>query len=456
MIANHFFSSFKKGAIIWIFCWCIFSVTGAKGQTEQELKADWVSGCKIIRDIHPAMGLYLKSTQIDSIEAAVLAQNRLKDKRSLYKNLCNLMAKLACVHSNVLPTADLIPENLYPQEGALNIKGGKLIYQKKDANTEFKAVAGRPWKDVYTEIKAVFPGDGPNSTYPEAAAQLNPTYNLRKVIYPHDEIVFTKMNGEQEAIKFNKLPEVLIQGRKPFKREVELFRKRGQSDTVYFSLPSFGATVPYRKINKSLKAIAQNKPDVLIIDLRYNTGGSFPKALQLASEFSDSTIRLKSRQLKRIKLRKHIPILSRFIAKYTVFWSSLMTGGLPKRDSEGFYYAYRLKAKGNKLSYCKKLVLLTGPFTLSAGSMAASYLKHYGNAEVWGTASGGTSSGSQGTHIFAVKLKHSGIKIEIPLSRLEHEIKGTNPGDLIMPDKGPSSIPSAEKMRVEWEKLAID
>lgn len=423
----------------------VLLVIPAWGQNSEELKADWHQACKLVREAHPAMGLFITKQEVDSLEQLIPETYPEMDKVQLLKSLQELFFKLGCVHSAVIPTDDLYPKQLYPDSGALILQSGELYHFKPTMKLKVIEVEGQAWRQVFLHLKTMYPGDGPLSTYAEGIISRNVSWSLRRWFLGKDTLNVIYENNQKGAIVFNHPPRALLGSYSPIEKRIKLFKSK-EGDTAFLSVPSFGSQVTKRQIRGCLKALIKKPSKVVFIDLRDNTGGGFPKVLELVKHFSDSTITLKALHPKGLKLRGNISVWHRFMAQYTVFWSIVTQGGVPHFDSKSFYYELRKKPTASEKVPFEKLMVLTNELTLSSGSMAASYLKHYGKAKIWGKEGGGTACGSQGTHIFEVRLKHSKIKIQLPLSRLEHGIQGLKNSDLVWVDSS-AQEPSLQKVK---------
>ncbi|MCL2651360.1 MAG: S41 family peptidase [Candidatus Azobacteroides sp.] len=120
----------------------------------------------------------------------------------------------------------------------------------------------------------------------------------------------------------------------------------------------------------------------LIVDLRYNSGGSLESAVDLASML------VKNRSTKEVFLRGE--------------YNSILTKAIVQQEGESALYSYFVDTIANKNKQAlpnvgdllQNLVILTGPYTASASEMVINGLKPYMNVTLLGDTTIGKNVGS--------------------------------------------------------------
>jgi len=183
----------------------------------------------------------------------------------------------------------------------------------------------------------------------------------------------------------------------------------------------------YRKVFRQLK---DENIENLVLDLRYNGGGSLVNSYRLLSYLLDSTqtVTLKT-HIKKYPLKRHAR--GNLTFKFTRF--GLRT--ISKRRVSGDTVFYTQKIKPNKKHhYNKNLYVLINDGTFSASCIVSAYLQESGRAKFIGSETSGAKEGCNAGITPYYTLPNTKIKARIPAFRIIHDINPELTGHGILPD----------------------
>lgn len=187
-------------------------------------------------------------------------------------------------------------------------------------------------------------------------------------------------------------------------------------------------TKAYRKIFKQLE---KNKTENLIIDLRYNGGGSLGNSMLLMKYLLDEPVKQTSyTTIKKYPLKKYTKgnAMFRLTRVYFKLFSKKRVNG------DTTYFTMKIKPR-KKNHYNNKIYVLTNGGSFSASCLVGAYLKETNRATFIGRETGGTIEGCNAVITAYYKLPNTKAKVRVPTFRLLHDVytKG-NTGHGIIPD----------------------
>lgn len=410
-----------------------------------------------IMQIHPAIGLYKTRTHYDSLlsEHINSLTDSLTERQFRFKSK-QIIQQLHCAHTDMsysktfskklkktklnFPRYYLMPVNdtVYVL-GGLNKKTDTLL-KPGDIVTHINQI---PADSFYRFAQKLITVDGYIKESKQLYAQLGYAgYYLSLLNYP-DSIEYTyKRNGIKNKIKIASINTLNIPEYRIKKRDDSLFitykkaRMRyryldEEKKTMHFHISGFSHrkfTKGYRKIFKELK---NNRTENLIIDLRYNGGGSLSNCHELLTYLLD-TVQTQTTftALKNYPMRKYTK--GNLMFKFTRMYFHIF--GKHTRISDTDRYVLKIKPN-KKYHYTKNLIVLINGGSFSASCVVAAYLKETGRGVFVGRETGGTIEGCNAIITPKYKLPNTKTIVRIPTFRLMHDVyKKPFTGRGIMPD----------------------
>ncbi len=416
---------------------------------------------RIMRDailkIHPVIGIYegrnhyenLFENFINSLtDSLTEKQFRIKTKQ--------LLEKLHCGHTDIMyskeyqkilkktklnfPRYYLLPveDKVYVLAG-LNRKYDTILKQ----GTIITKINGIAADSFYRFGQSVITIDGNIQETKKLYGQLGYSgYYLTMLNYPDTLVYEYKVKDSLKtlvspALKTLNIPEYSLR-KKPdsllikYKKAKINYRfldddkKTCYMHVVAFSHKKFGKA--YKKIFKQLK---NNGTENLIIDLRYNGGGSLTNSYVLSKYLLNTETTQSSYTLiKKYPYKKYTK--GNVMFKLTRFFFKVYA----KKTSIGDTDKYVMKIKPYKKNhYNNKIYVLINGGSFSASCLVGAYLKETGRATFIGRETGGTLEGCNAVITPYYKLPNTKTKVRVPTFRLIHDVnKKGNTGRGILPD----------------------
>jgi hypothetical protein len=428
-----------------------------KKYSPAQLQVDATIMKDAILKIHPVIGIYKSRGYYDSLFSAFKAsitdsmterQFRIKSKQ--------VIEKLHCAHTDIsysntyvkalkkaklnFPRYYLLPVNdtVYVL-GGLNKKTDTLL-KPGDIITH---LSGLPADSFYRLGQELITVDGYIRESKKLYAQLGySAYYLYGLNYP-DTIHYRYIrNNETKELKVASLNTLNIPEYNLKRKDDSLFvrykkarmRYRFMDEdkkTMHLHIAGFSHrkfTKAYRKIFKQLK---ENKTENLILDLRYNGGGSLSNCQHLLSYLTDTVYEQTTfTALKRYPMQRYTS--GNLLFKFTRLYFHLNARHTRKNDTD--YYVMKIKPV-KKYRFTKNLTVLINGGSFSASCVVSAYLKETGRAVFIGRETGGTIEGCNAIITPKYKLPNTKSLVRIPTFRLVHDVyKKPFSGRGIMPD----------------------
>ncbi len=285
---------------------------------------------------------------------------------------------------------------------------GKDYYLKLGFGSYYPALFGR--RDTFTvQFKA--------SGFEQSGVSL-----LKEVKYP--------------AVKIKNVPAIPV-----FPKEDTLFTVCKKANLKYKFIDSGNKTMvlrlgsfsrrryakAYRNIFRKMK---ENNSDNLVLDLRYNGGGSLENSYKLLGYLLDSSQTQTLRTgIKNYPDRKHV--------KGNI-WFKLMRFGFKHiakkktiHDTDNYVYTIKPVKKNH---FSKKVFVLINGGSFSASCLVAAYLKYNNRAVFIGEETAGAMEGCNAGVTPYYKLPNTKIKVRVPAFRIAHDVCPQITGHGIIPD----------------------
>ena len=368
-----------------------------------------------------------------------------------YRKIKPLYGQIGCLHTGV----SLSPEydnylgktsTLIPIEVFINNEKQVFItkYYSTDQSiplkSEILSINDRPIKEILKTLFKAIPSDGYNET--EKILLLNHRFAFwyQTVIDINENFeISIKSEEATETYKLKGVAKEIFPTMESLEssndKQLE-FEIRG--NTGILMVHSFAKTViknngqNFKKfIKTTFKTIKAKRIQNLIVDLRYNTGGTDGNAVFLASHFFDKPFRYWDKIEVTEDLAKEIKGLVRVVYGKPIKKDTTYLWRKSKFTNEFNYYETQKPAKYN---FNGQTYILTNGLCLSSCGDVTAILSHNKKAKVLGQESGGGFQGNTSGIIPTSKIP-TGLVITIPLQKYTNAVDlNKNFGHGTMPD----------------------
>lgn len=395
----------------------LFSQVNKTFSSEEKFPADslktWTSMLmNKLSEAHPGFYRYTTEKEFDSLISSTI--NDFTDSLNTieyYRKIKPLIAQIGCLHTAVT-LSDTYEKfidqksNLIPIEVFIDESNQVFITKNHSKNKSLKiesqvlAINGKPINEIVDILMNSIPSDGYNTTlktlmlnhrfalWYRSIIDLNDSFEIKTKF--NDAIEIYTLNGVSSAI-FESMKSILSENSKQLGFEVT-------DNIAVLSVKSFGKSYiknndqNFKKYIKSVfKTIDKQQITNLIIDLRYNSGGTDGNAVFLASHFFDKPFRYWNSIEVTDKVAKQIKGMMRiFYPKPEKIDSTyLWKGALLSQEFD--YYKIQ---KPNKNNFKGNVYIITNGLCMSSCSDLVAILSENNKAIVVGQETGGGFQGN--------------------------------------------------------------
>jgi hypothetical protein len=428
-----------------------------KKYSPAQLKQDATVMRDAILKIHPVVGIYNTRPYYEKLFNDFIASlnDSLTEKQFRIRTKA-VIEKLHCGHTDILysdkylktlkkskfnfPRYYLVPvdDKVYVL-GGLNKRADTLL----KPGTRITKINGVPADSFYRFAQSIITIDGYIKEAKKLYAQMGyASYYLTLLNYPDTINYEYVLHGKTQVLKsptFNAVNIPDFQWRKKddslyvrYKRAKLRYRYMDdEKKTMHLNIQAFSHrkyTKAYRKIFRQLK---KNKTENLVIDLRYNGGGSLSNSQLLLKYLLNEPVKQTSyTTIKKYPLRKY----TRGNIVFRITRGFFKIYGTTRKCGDTSFYTIKIKPK-KKWHYDKNIYVLTNGGSFSASCLVGAYLKETHRAVFVGRETGGTIEGCNAVITPYYKLPNTKTKVRVPTFRLLHDVytKG-NTGRGIIPD----------------------
>lgn len=291
-------------------------------------------------------------------------------------------------------------------------------------------------------------GDGYNNSFQHAIASIYfPRHysllfgararNRIKVRYADGSTAFVDAPGLPRA----ELIKRMRSGAKPPPAERTILRYRDmilRQDTLFprlaiLQLGGFPSGKYKKFYRKAFHWIQKHQISDLAIDLRYNTGGNVHNMEYLCANILDTSFQYAYERQKHTHIAQFFDLRGKFVIG--LIWMKYhLSPGLKRADkSDQLVRIWETKPR-RKNNFNGRVWVFTNGYSFSSASMAASFLKNRGHAQVIGSETGGNEAGNCGGGYPKLILPKSRFKIRFPLMHLHYGIGKNDTGQGVKPD----------------------
>lgn len=372
-----------------------------------------------------------------------------------YRKLKPLFAQIGCLHTavtlseqyekHIQETFKLIPIEIFiDQQNQVFVtkdhSKGHLIPIK----SQVMSINGITIVEIIKTLRRSIPSDGYNQTlktrllnhrfafWYQSMVELGDTYAIE--VKFENEIKTYRVEGVDSEV-FPSIKSLASSDQEQLEFEI----KEG---VAYVTIHSFAKTVikkngqKFKKfVSESFKTIAERQIQDLVIDLRYNTGGTDTNAVLLASYFFDKPFEY----WEKIELTQEMAQQIKGI--YRVFYA------MPEKIDSSYHWKGSLFTKEfnhyhiepAKNNYKGNTYLITNGLCMSSCSDFVALLSYNGKAKVVGQESGGGYQGNT-SGLMSNEDIHANMTITVPLLKYTNAVdldnnigRGTIPDYVIAP-----------------------
>ena len=405
---------------------------------------------------HPGFNRYTSKERFDFlIDSTVQTITDSLTTIEFYRKVKPLFAQIGCLHTGVTLSDEyetyidkaptLIPFEIF-------IDADKRVFVTKNHSTaaiplksEILAINNKPIGEILGILLKSIPSDGYNET--EKILMLN-----HRFAFWYRTIIDESQNFEVEILSNDKWQRIDVQGISkevfPTMDSLESSHKKQlnfkiANDVGVLTIHSFAKSVIKRNgqnfkkfIKATFKDLEEKQTKNLVVDLRYNTGGTDGNAALLASYFFDKPFRYWDR----IEVTE--PVAKEIKGVYKLFYRKPL-----KKDSTYHWrttwftneFDYYKMQKPAKFPFAGRVYLLTNGLCLSSCADVVAILAHNKKAKVVGQESGGGYQGNTSGIMPKTKIP-TGLEITVPLLKYTNAVdpmvnigRGTIPHHAVTP-----------------------
>ena len=385
---------------------------------------------------HPGMFRYHTRSNVKQyIDSSANTITDTINTLTLYRKLKPMIARIGCLH-----TAITLPKN--PFGDNQNHLPLQIIFRNEKAwitddyfhkhkelvGKEVISINSKPMSDILSILLPAIPSDGYNQTMKYLALDLDFSKWYASIIETPNRFVVTVAtdSGPREVVLDGVAQKSLPDFEKLFEEDgtPRLSFKQEKNYSV-LTIKSFSNSAikrggqKYRSfIQSTFKELKENKTQNLIIDLRYNTGGTDGNALFLAQHLFDKSFRYWDRIEVTPAIAKEIRGFAKLFYKKPVKGDSLYRWRKVRFSKETDYYTLQSPAKNN---FRGNIYVLTNGFCMSSCADVAAVLHSNKRATFIGEETGGGYQGNTSGLIPSVTIS-GGLKLSVPLLKYTNAV----------------------------------
>lgn len=392
-----------------------------------------------ISEKHPGFYRYTTKEKFGNlIDSTSMTINDSLTELDYYKKIKPLFAQIGCLHTGLSlskeyqnhldNTSTLIPIEIFI-DSAKKVLITKNYDKSQDiqVGSEVVSINSRPISDILNELLKAIPSDGFNQT--EKTLLLNHRFSFwYQTIIEVTKTFIIEVNTN-EVSKTYELNGVSKNVFPPLKSLETNFKNPLEFEIVnnigILKVHSFAKSTiksngqKFKKyIKATFKEIKRNEVKNLIIDLRYNTGGTDGNAAYLASHFFDSSFRYWNRIEVTEAIAKEIK------GVYRLFYKR------PRKIDDSYHWRktwltkefdYYQTQKPAKRNFKGNSYILTNGLCMSSCSDFVAILSHNKKAIIIGQESGGGFQGNTSGMMPTAKIP-TGLLVTVPLQKYTNAV----------------------------------
>lgn len=401
---------------------------------------------------HPGFYWYTPKPKFDSIIDSTL--QTIKDsltELAYYRKLKPLLAQIGCVHTGISlsknyqrhmdSTFRLMPLELFVDDQK-RVFVAKVYSSGKEVQpgAEVVSIDGVPIVTVLKTMYKAIPADGFNEGEKKLLLSHKFAFWYQTILQDDNTFhVETSWNGIREVHTLQGVARNVFPSDAEFEfSEIPQLKLEVRDQTGILTVHSFAKTTIKRNgqnfkrfIRKTFKDVRKSEVKNLVIDLRYNTGGTDGNAAFFASHFFDKTFRYWDRIEVTEAIAKEIKGVHRLFYRKPIKLDSSYRWRKTWVTNEFNYYEPQKPARNR---FQGRTYLITNGLCLSSCSDFVAVLSGNGRVEVIGQETGGGFQGNTSGMIPKATIP-TGLVITVPLQRYTNAVDLTkNFGRGTLPD----------------------
>lgn len=430
--------------LITFFSTCLFSQEKRIFFPEEKFPPDslkkWTNELmKELSKNHPGFYRYTTKKEFDIVINT--AVNNLKDSLNTieyYRKIKPLFAQIGCLHTSLNLSEqykDYINKksNLIPIEVFIDENNNLFITKNHSTNRSLKiksellSINGKPIKEILDTLIKSIPSDGYNQTLKTLLLNHRFAFWYRSIIELNNNFVIeTKYNQSTEILHLNGIAPEKFQSIESIQSlNSEQLTFEINDDTGVLTIKSFAKTdiknngQNFKKYIKSIfKTLNKEKIEHLIIDLRYNSGGTDGNAAFFTSHFFDKPFRYWDK----IEVTK--AIAEQITGMNSIYYSKpekvdstyLWKGALFSKEFD--YYKTQKHSKNN---FKGKIYIITNGLCMSSCSDVVAILSNNKKAIIVGQETGGGFQGNSSGMMPTTKI-NGNLTFTVPLQKYTNAV----------------------------------
>ncbi len=458
----------KKSILFLIAIFFNISVFAQKLSAEQA-KSDLTFCYDVLKVAHPSLYRYTKEEEYnwvyDFLKRGIVDSI---DRSELAEKVNVLLSTARCVHTSA--SNSFTPYSKHYFNFNLIISKGKLYARNiKELSPDTSlikiiSINNIPTIEIVSRMMMLKSGDGFSNTFNEAilSDRFNSFFNVLYKVPVICSVEFETKAG----IKKIPIERTLKYTAKSIDFTWEPWANADSMNAAYLLKNKNYKAVRVLRITsfkKNSKAfyqrifakMEQDSVKKLVIDLRGNKGGNIYHAFELLNHLIPQDLTMYAEREKNIELGKYL----KFKGYAQWYLGKLLYDVYPngQRWSEGNIkkYRYSFKSKKSK-NFNPELIVLIDGQSVSSASLTAAYLKFYTKAKFIGNETGGTFAGNNGRAFPEVILPNSGIKIRVPLHRINYFPGVPDAGKGVVPDVYLNELYNKKDQEIFFKRQILD